>query len=161
MNPIPIRLGVAGLVALGVVAMLGFSGAGPHVAVIASLVVVGAMIIWLIRDVIEVAIPTGESVRRVRADPEPRADRRVTRLRSGLAYGRPDGASLDTLRTRLIELIDDQLLWAHQINRHDDPDAARVILAPRLRAFVDDPDSARDLTRPAELDRILTLIERL
>lgn len=149
------------LASLVLVVLLGLVGAGPHIAVVASMVFLGGMAIGFARDLVALADPGGRSARHVRVDPGARADRRVTRLRSGLAYGRPEGTSLENLRTRLIELIDDQLIAAHQLDRQADPTGARAALGPRLSVFVDDPKSVRDLTRPAELDRILTLIEQL
>ena len=82
-------------------------------------------------------------------------------LRTGLAYGRPDRASLVQLRSSLIELVDDQLRTVHHVDLAEDPDGARAIIGDDLYAFVDNPDSAGMLTEPRRVDHILTLIERI
>ena len=108
-----------------------------------------------------VAVGSGGVVAPLPVEPAARRDRRVMRLRSGLAYGRADGASLENLRLSLVGLVDDQLRAAHRIDRRQDPEAARVVLGDELDAFVNDPDAAAVLLKPRSLDRILTLIERL
>ncbi|MGB0112695.1 MAG: hypothetical protein WBP59_05705, partial [Ilumatobacteraceae bacterium] len=85
----------------------------------------------------------------------------VMRLRSGLAYGRRDDGNLERLHASLVELIDDQLLSAHQIDRHADPAAARAALGPQLSEFVDDDRVASQLSRPRVLADVLTRIEQL
>ena len=90
-----------------------------------------------------------------------RADRRVMQLRTGLAYGRPDRASLVQLRSTLVELVDDQLRTVHHVDLAEDPDGARAIIGEDLYAFVHDADSAGMLTEPRRVDHILTLIERI
>jgi hypothetical protein len=85
----------------------------------------------------------------------------VARLRTALAYGRPDGPTLERLHASLVAAIDDQLLTVHQVDRAHDPGAARAIIGDELQAFIDDPDAPALLGRPRSLDRILTLIERL
>ncbi len=82
-------------------------------------------------------------------------------LRTGLAYGRPDRASLLQLRATLVDLVDDQLRAVHLIDRAEQPDAARAVIGDDLYAFVTDPDSATMLTEPRRVDHIVTLIERI
>ena len=101
--------------------------------------------VWFVSDLIERVlrldrIPVGLAATARRRAPI----RRVMRLRSGLAYGQRDDAALERLRARLVELVDDQLLAVHQIDRADDPDAARTVLGDELYAFVD-----RHRRRPA------------
>ena len=84
------------------------------------------------------------------------------RLRSGLAYGQRNDASLEQLRTSLVELVDDQLLAVHQIDRADDPDAARAVLGDELYDVRRRPrHRPASSARPRSLDHILTLIERI
>jgi hypothetical protein len=137
------------------------TGMGPQVVLIAALGVLVGVGVWFLADLAKViegatGVPAGTS-----KEPVPRADRRVMQLRTGLAYGRPDRASLVQLRATLIDLVDDQLRAVHLIDRADHPDAARALIGDELAAFVDDPDSATVLTDPRRVDRIVTLIERI
>ena len=50
---------------------------------------------------------------------------------------------------------------AHQIDRSEDPDAARKALGDELYAFVAGTATRRRLAEPRSLDHILTLIERI
>ena len=79
------------------------------------------------------------------------------RLRSGLSYAQHDDVALERLRASLVDLVDDQLMAAHQIDRIEDPDAARKAIGDELYAFVDGASAARRLTQPRSLDHILTL----
>jgi hypothetical protein len=85
----------------------------------------------------------------------------VTRLRSGLAHGQSDQFSAERLHGSLVEIIDDQLMAAHQIDRTSDPDAAATAMGSELARFVDDPAARVSLPGTRELDRILAEIERL
>jgi hypothetical protein len=134
---------------------------GPRVVLVAALCAMVGVVVWLTFDLAGEAVGTSGVVAKLAVEPEARKDRRVMRLRSGLAYGRPDGASLESLRVSLVDLVDDQLLSVYRIDRCNDPDAARVVLGDELDAFVNDPDAATVLLKPRSLDRILTHIERL
>ena len=83
------------------------------------------------------------------------------RLRSGLAYAQRNSPALEHLRTSLVELIDDQLSAAHQIDRLEQPAAARAVIGDELYAFTGGAVAASELAKPRTLDRILTLIERI
>lgn len=136
-------------------------GMEPSVMLVASLGGALGIGVWFIADLMGVSIgSTGVPVETVAA-PSARGDRRVTRLRSGLAYGRSDRASLERLHGRLVDLIMDQLRAEHHLDVDADPGAGRAALDRRLWEFIDDPDAARDLSDPDELDRILTLIEQI
>jgi hypothetical protein len=137
------------------------TGMGPHVILVAALCTLVGVGAWFVVDLARVAVGAGGAVAPLPVEPAARSDRRVMRLRSGLAYGRADGASLENLRVSLVDLVDDQLRSAHRIDRREDPVAARVVLGDELDAFVNDPDAAAVLLKPRSLDRILTLIERL
>lgn len=148
-------------VTVAVEVSMAASGMGPNVIVVAALCALVGLGIWLVVDLVKVAVGSGGVVAPLPVEPAARRDRRVMRLRSGLAYGRADGASLEHLRLSLVGLVDDQLVSAHRIDRRADPEAARVVLGDELDAFVNDPDAAAVLLKPRSLDRILTLIERL
>lgn len=151
------------VIAAGTAAVAAFmllSGMGPELVLVIALGLLVGLGGWQLATLAD-ATPT-ESTGTIseRAAPGARADRRVMRLRTGLAYGRPDGITLERLRATLVEVIDDQLLVAHRIDRSSDPAAAAAVLGPELQRFVDDPDASA-LARPDRLDHTLTLIERL
>ena len=151
---------IAGIT-LAVEILMIVAGMGPDVILVAALGVLVGVGIWFVTDLVGVA----QGSAAVATGPAPpsteRADRRVMRLRTGLAYGRPDGVSLANLRVSLVDLIDDQLRAVHNIDRSRDPEAARAVIGDDLSAFIDDPDAADKLTQPRSLDHILTLIEQL
>jgi hypothetical protein len=137
------------------------TGMGPQVVLVAALGVLVGAGVWFLTDLADVtdgatAVPMGTT-----KEPAARADRRVMQLRTGLAYGRPDRASLLQLRATLVDLVDDQLRAVHLIDRAQQPEAARAVMSDDLYAFVTDPDSATMLTEPRRVDHIVTLIERL
>jgi hypothetical protein len=151
------------VIAAGTVSVAAFmllSGMGPELVLVVSLGLLVGLGGWQLATLAD-ATPT-ESTGTIseRGAPPARADRRVMRLRAGLAYGRPDGITLERLRATLVDVIDDQLLTAHQIDRAADPVAAAAVLGPELQHFVDDPDASA-LTQPDRLEHTLTLIERL
>jgi len=138
------------------------SGSEPAVLLIAALCGLIGVVFWFIADLGEVVALDSTDVDLSRSAPDlvARTDRRVMRLRSGLAYTRDD-ESLERLRASLIELIDDQLQAVHHIDRVDDPEGACAVLGRDLSTFVDDPHAARRLARPNQVDRVLTLIEQI
>ena len=137
------------------------TGMGPNVVLVAALCALVGVGLWFVVDLAKVAAGSGGVVASLPVEPAARRDRRVMRLRSGLAYGRADGASLENLRLSLVDLVDDQLHSVHRIDRREDPERARAVLGDELDAFVNDPDAVAVLLKPRSLDRILTLIERL
>ena len=141
--------------------LLIVSQSDPAVLLIAALCGLVGVVMWFIADLAEVVLDSSD------VDVEPstlehvgQTDRRVMRLRSGLAYTRDDD-SLDRLRTTLVELVDDQLQAVYHIDRAADPAAASAVLGRDLSAFVDDPHAASRLARPSQVDRVLTLIEQI
>jgi hypothetical protein len=134
---------------------------GPDVVLVAALCVLIGVGLWFISDVMSSTVESTDLVTGMTPATDPATDRRVMRLRSGLVWGRHDDTSLERLRASLVELVDDQLRSAHQIDRIEDPDAARAVLGDELFAFVDDPRAAHDLAQPHQLDRTLTLIEEI
>jgi hypothetical protein len=141
--------------------LLVVSRSGPAVLLIAALCGLVGVVMWFIADLAEVVLDSSD------VDVEPSAqefvgqtDRRVMRLRSGLAYTRDD-ESLERLHATLVELVDDQLEAVHHIDRAVDPEGASAVLGPDLTTFVDDPHAAHRLARPSQVDRVLTLIEQI
>ena len=137
-----------------------FADTGPDVMLIAGLCVLVGVGLWFMSELLSAPVEAADDA--FRSTPTLHAtDRRVMRLRSGLVYGRRDDTSLERLRASLVELVDDQLRSAHQVDRAVDPEAARAVLGDELFAFVDDPRTAHDLAAPQKLDRILTRIEQV
>jgi len=137
------------------------SGMGPDALLVAALAAIIGVGVWVLIETAEAVpapVPNGATSRQ---GPEHRVDRRVTRLRSGLAHGQTDSLSAERLHDSLVAIIDDQLRADHQIDRNVDPAAANAIIGPELAAFIDDPSARVSLPGTRELDRILTRIERL
>jgi hypothetical protein len=143
-----------------VIVLMAVSGMGPTV-VLAPLGLLAVAACWLVSDLGNRAVPTDGVAPSAALPPPARVDHRLMTLRNGIAYGRPDDASTDRLRAALVDLVDDQLLAVHGIDRHVDPHRAATVMGATLAAFVDDPALARRLTKPRDLDRIVTLIEQL
>jgi hypothetical protein len=137
------------------------TGMGPDVLLVAAAAATVGVGAWLVVDTAE-SIPSVSPIASTAPQqPEHRVDRRVTRLRSGLAHGQTDRVSAERLHTSLVVIIDDQLRAGHQIDRHADPAAAAALIGPELTRFIDDPTARISLPSTGQLDRILTQIERL
>ncbi|WP_040495613.1 hypothetical protein [Ilumatobacter nonamiensis] len=147
--------------AIAVVVVMFLLGMGPSILLVTALVAVIGVGIWFVLDLSIVAVGSDGFPTAVAPPPTVSADRRVARLRSGLAYGRSSDDSFELLRASLVELIDDQLLAVHEIDRLSDPAAASQVLGPELTRFVEDERTVKQLARPRSLDRIVTLIEQL
>jgi hypothetical protein len=155
---------VATIVALVVVAnvVMVLSGMGPNVVLVTALGGLVGMTVWTVAQLAEATPATTPIDASVRSAPAPRGEPRVARLRTGLSHAGPNGPVLEQLHDSLVNVIDDQLRVAHQIDRSLDPVAARAVIGDELHAFIDDPATATaDLAHPRRLDRILTLIEHL
>lgn len=155
---------VAAITAITLLANLAMlvSGMGPNVLLLTVLGGLIGVTIWTFTDLAATTPATAPIDATVRAAPAPRSERRVTRLRTGLAYAGPNGLVFEQLHESLVDVIDDQLRVAHQIDRASDPDAARAVIGDDLQAFIDDRAAATTtLARPRRLDHILTLIEQL
>jgi hypothetical protein len=144
-----------------VVAFMVVADTGPDVVLVSALCILVGVGLWSFSELMDGAVESTDLMAGPTSTMTQSTDRRVMRLRSGLVYGRHDDDALEPLRASLVELIDDQLRAAHQIDRAEDPDSARAVLGAELSAFVDDPGAAHALARPNQLDRILTLIERI
>jgi hypothetical protein len=151
---------IAGLTVL-VDGFMLLADTGPNLVLVTALCVVVGVGVWFIADLVNSTAEMSELVPVQPTTPTHLTDRRVMRLRTGLVYGRRDDASLERLRAGLVELVDEQLRAVYQIDREADPVAARAVLGEQLFAFATDPNTARALERPQQLDRIVTLIERI
>ena len=148
-------------ITIAVEAFMIVSGMGPDVLLVAAAAVTIGVGVWIVIDTAE-SVPSVASIGATsREEPVHRVDRRVTRLRSGLAHGQTDRLSAERLHAGLVAIIDDQLRAGHRVDRLDDPAAAAAIIGPELASFVDDPTARQSLPGTRELDRILTQIERL
>lgn len=157
------RRPVGAIVAITIVieVAMALSGMGPAVAPVAAVAVFVGLAFWFVGDLASTAIGTSGLPVAPPDEPAARADRRVTQLRSGLAYGRADDVAQERLYATLVELIDDQLVSVHFIDRASNPAAARAVIGDELDVFVNDPRAARKLVQPRSLDRILTAIEKI
>ncbi len=144
-----------------VVAMI-VSGMGPNVPLVVVLVALLGVAAWALTEIAGATPAAAPVDSGLRPPPPNRAERRVTRLRTGLAYSVPNGLVFEQLHESLVSVIDDQLRAAHQIDRTTDPSGAHAVIGDELQTFIDDPASAAErLARPRALDRILALIEQL
>ena len=157
--PAPILLITGGTAVVSVFMVV--TGMGPELVLVAALGALVGLGGWFLVDVADRA-ETPTDVAPDRHGPrDARSDRRVERLRSALAHGRPDSIVPERLHRALVEIIDDQLRSAHHLERLDDPAAANAVVGDELQQFIDDPASAVALLRPNRLARVLGLLERL
>lgn len=148
------------VIAVGIVAA-ALVGMGPDVVLLAAAGLLCAAGWWFLSGVLDRTTSTGGVAAPPATPPPARIDHRLMTLRNGIAYGRAHDASTARLRDALVELVDDQLRAVHDIDRATQPAEAAATLGAELSSFVEDSDSARRLTRPRDLDRIVTLIEQL
>ncbi len=151
---------IAGITIVVITAMIT-SDMGPNVVLVAAAAALVGSVLWFMNDLASVAVSTDGVPTSAAPEPTVSADRRVARLRSGLAYGRAGDPSFERLYENLTELVDDQLLAAHQIDRAADPERARATIGDELHRFLNDPGAARTLAQPRTLDRVLTLVEAI
>jgi hypothetical protein len=138
------------------------TGMGPNLVLVTTLGALAGMAVWTVAKVADATPATAPIDASIRTAPLARSERRVARLRTGLSYAGPNGPVLEQLHESLVNVIDDQLLVVHQIDRSVDPVAARAVIGEDLHAFIDDRAAATAaLAQPRRLDRILTLIEQL
>lgn len=137
------------------------TGMGPDPVMLGALGLLVGCIIWCLADLSNRVTSTDGIATTIAPAPVAHVDHRLMSLRNGIAYGRVNDASVERLRTALVELVDDQLRTVHGIDPIADPDGAAAVLGPELAELVADPSTARHLTRSRDLDRIVTLIERL
>lgn len=156
---LPFWLTVAAISA--VVAFMIVFDMGPETTLVVAF---GAFIGAAIWCVLSLSQPQWMPTAPPRAVVAPRAagaDQRVRALRTGILFGRALDGHSDRLYHTLVDVIDDQLLHAHGVNRSIDPEAAASIIGPNLASFVNDPESAGSIANTKELTRIVTLIEQI
>lgn len=137
------------------------TGMGPDLVLVTALLATIGIGAWVLATTADAVPPPAPSVAAPRSAPPQRNERRVKQVRTSLAYGRNDGLARERLHTGLVAIVDDQLRSAHEIDRATDPAAARVVLGPDLTAFVEATEPPDTLSRPRQLDHILTEIEQL
>ncbi len=141
-------------------AMVGL-GTGPQVVLIAALGAFLGAVLWFVRSMADEAQPALPVPPRSAGEPTPKADPRVRALRSGIVFSRSRSSYSERLHAPLIAIIDDQLAFAHGIDREADPEAADAVLGAELAAFVRQSDDDESYLDPTNLDRIVTQIEQL
>jgi len=158
----PRRQIVSLLVAIVVAQVLMIvTGMGPDLLLVSALLGTIGIGAWVLATTADAVPPPAPVIAAPRSAPPPRDDRRVKQVRTGLAYGRTDGLSRERLHAGLVAIVDDQLRAAHEIDRAVDPVAARTVLGDELAAFVEATEPPATLSKPRELDRLLTRIEQL
>ncbi len=135
-------------------------GMGPEVLLVAAVGACVGSAVWCLHPLLETAAPEPPPAA-VAAVPPPGADHRVKRLRSGIVFSSGMDVYAERLYLNLVELIDDQLVHAHGIDRRTAPADAEAVIGTELHRFVEDPEAAKALSRPRDLDRIVTLIEQI
>lgn len=134
---------------------------GPNVYLVAALSMLVGVSVWVFSAFNgEVARPSPPPVTS-HSGARPDVDRRVSSLRRVIMGGRRRSHSDDQLYETLVELIDDQLLFAHDLDRCRDPAAAHAIVGDELFEFVTDDAASSGLSRPRRLNRVVTLIEQI
>lgn len=151
---------IAGFVLLVEVVMFGLD-MGPETMMVAAVIGFTGICVWCYFSLVQSTAEPPEPARVVAASRLVGTDRRVRHLRTSILFGRSMGGYTERLHETLVDIIDDQLLHAHGVDRANDPEAAAAILHPRLQAMVSDPDSVADISKTDELARIVALIEAL
>jgi hypothetical protein len=136
-------------------------GMGPQTLLVAALGAFLAATIWCLQALLDSVPPSDPAPPAIAPAPPAGFDQRVRTLRSGLVFSGGMEAYSERLHNTLIDLIDDQLAFAHGIDRQADPVRAASIIGPELDDFIRRPDAAATLSRRRDLDRIVTLIEQL
>jgi hypothetical protein len=133
----------------------------PSVPLVAGLVVLVAAIGFVVYD-LDAAVLTVRWQRGASVAPTATGlDPRVSSLRMRLAAADRDGYHARQVYGSLVDLIDDQLLAVHGIDRAADPDAAAVALGPELHRFVATGRPPARLTSVRVLRPIVQRIEQL
>ena len=140
---------------------MSVAGMGPSLPLVASLVVLVAAIGFVAYD-LQAAVLSVRWQRSAGTAPTATGfDSRVSSLQMRIAASDRDGYHARQLYASLVDLIDDQLLAVHGIDRAQDPDAAQVALGPELHRFVATGRPPARLTSVRVLRPIVQRIERL
>lgn len=153
------HLAVVGAVAAVSVVALALLDTGPNVPIVIGLAVAASAAVLLVQHAGGSLAPPPPAIPEVET-PTAHPDLRITTLRQALAAGGSDARLAERVYRQLVAVVDDEIHASHGIDRATDRAAARELLEPELFAFVDDPESARQMTVRG-LERIVTQIERL
>lgn len=134
---------------------------GPNLLLVAALGGLVGIAIWFVVELVPRAVLTPPPMPVHSATEALRLDRNATSVQRHLVYSRRNEHITQRLYGNLVELIDDQLETAHQIDRRADPRAAASVLGPELTRFVDDPSSANSLQHLRYAETIVSHIEQL
>lgn len=136
-------------------------GMGPEILLVAALGGFLGAFGWFIGSLDEITEPGPPSPPAIAPEAKPGDDPRVRSLRSGIVFSRSRSNYSERLHRSLVDLIDDQLAFAHGLDRANNADAALAVLGPELWAFVHDARADDSVLDPDDLGRIVTRIEQL
>ncbi len=156
-RPFLLIVGVVLLVELG----MSLLDMGPEIMLVAALGAFTGATIWSVRSLSDTTKGPQPTPRAFAPPRAAGADSRVKSLRTGILFGRTMSGYADRLHETLVEVIDDQLVHAHGIDRFTEPAAAADVIGPTLAAFVSEPEAAALMTDTKEINRIITLIEQI
>ncbi|MFZ4811379.1 MAG: hypothetical protein ACOYL9_08560 [Ilumatobacteraceae bacterium] len=131
----------------------------PNPVVLALVVAITATVGFVLIDLSDIAAPVDWATAR-EADSTRGGDARVRILTRRLEQGGVMGGD-SMVHSTLVELIDDELLTAHGVDRSSEPDRAATILGPDLTRLVSEPASSQQLSDPTFLATILDRVESL
>lgn len=151
---------IAGVIIVIVLLML-LLDMGPETTLVAAFGAFLGATVWCVTSLSQAPLIAKPPPRAVAPPRTVGADQRVKALRTGILFGRALGGHSDHLQQTLLEVIDDQLMHSHGIDRSNDPEAAASIIGPKLTAFVNDPEAAASIADTKQLTRIVTLIEQI
>lgn len=153
-------LAIVGLVVCVLIVMYALD-MGPTTPVVAALGTFVGMVAWSALSLADSTPVRQPPPRPVAAQRAVGADRRVKALRSSILFGRNMDGYSERIHESLVDVLDEQLMYAHSIDRQTQPDQAAAILGPELWDFLNDPDAVAIVAKTKELNRIVTLIERV
>ena len=159
MSPLQRRAAVATALGGFVVAVMYATDMAPNLVMVIPALVATAVVLGVVVELARLATQRPAGPVAAVSSSTPRVDARIRSLRFNLRSMRDVRA--ERLYQLLVDLIDDQLVSAHGVDRRAEPERARALLGSELQAFVDDPGKARVLKRLPRLERIVTEIERL
>lgn len=156
-----IRIATIVIVWIAVVAALAFMEMRPSVTVLAAIVVAGAVVVWSMLDIGDVAAAVDWRATSDGGVSTRGADTRVRVLRRQIS----DPSALEgrtALHRSLITLVDEALRTTHGVDRFEQPTLAARVMGPHLTSFATStPTSSDVLADPALLSSLIDQIERL
>lgn len=148
--------------AILVVEVLMFSlNMGPEPMLVAAVGAFAGATVWCLYSLSD-STPTAPPTPRAIAAPRaPGADHQVKALRTGILFSRSMTGHGERLHDTLVDVIDDQLIHTHGVDRAAEPATAASILGTKLTAFVNASEPGASVSDTKELARIVTLIEQI